>query len=378
MDLTIIVPTYNEKDVLTRLVAEITQEIGKKLSYEILFVDDSNDETPQVLEQLSHQTSTVHYLHRNNERGLASAVVAGFKIARGDSIIVMDADLQHPPSLIPMIAERLKNVDIVIPSRFISGGSDGGLNPVRKLISFTARSLGRLSIKRLRPISDCTGGYFGLKRSVIEGVALNPVGWKILIEVLVKGNYHTVHEIPYSFHSREAGASKMSLKEQWNYLVHIARLVRNSPEDLRFYSFCLVGMLGVFVNMFALTILVNLLGFYGMAASAGASVIAMAHNFVLNDRITWRDHKPATTRQHFGKLLQFIVICSVGILITALFVESFLSLNLSIYLGQLIGIMVATYWNFAVNNRFTWSNKITEESEDDKLVVTQECSREIF
>lgn len=378
MDLTIIVPTYNEKDVLTRLVAEITKEIGKKFSYEILFVDDSSDETPQVLEKLSRKISTVHYLHRENERGLASAVVEGFKVARGDSIIVMDADLQHPPSLIPMIAERLKKVDIVIPSRFINGGSDGGLNPVRKLISFTARSLGRLSIKRLKFISDCTGGYFGLKRSVIDGVSLNPVGWKILMEVLVKGNYHTVHEIPYTFHSREAGTSKMSLREQWNYLVHIARLIRSTPEDLRFYSFCFVGILGVFVNMFALMVLVNLLGLYGMAASAGASVIAMAHNFLLNDRITWRDHKPATPLQHFGKLLQFIVICSVGILITALFVESFLSLNLSIYIGQLIGIMVATYWNFAVNNRFTWANKTSEEAEEAKLIVTQECSREIF
>jgi dolichol-phosphate mannosyltransferase len=237
--------------------------------------------------------------------------------------------------------------------------------------------IGRLSIRRLRNISDCTGGYFGLKRKVIEGVKLDPIGWKILIEVLVKGNYHTVHEIPYSFFSRSDGESKMSVREQWNYILHIIRLMRNNTEDLRFYTFCIVGLLGVFVNMLTLFVLVNIIGIYGMAASAGASVIAMTHNFILNDRITWRDHKSTTALRHTLQLLQFIGICSIGILITALFVQSFLSIDWSIYIGQLIGIMVATYWNFAVNNRFTWSNKASEDMEDEKCIVTQECSREI-
>ena len=377
MDLSIVVPTYNEKDTVCKLIKAITQAVDKKLNYEILFVDDSKDETPLLLEKLSRRNPRVRFIHRKNKRGLASAVVEGFNYAQGDSIIVMDADLQHPPSLIPIIAERLKKVDVVIPSRFISGGSDGGLNPLRKLISWTARMIGRLSIHRLRDISDCTGGYFGLKRNVIAGVNLDPIGWKILIEVLVKGNYHTVHEIPYSFVSRVDGTSKMSLREQWNYILHIMRLIRNNPEDLRFYTFCIVGLLGVFVNMLALFVLVDLLGVYGMAASAGASVIAMTHNFFLNDRITWRDYKRTTALKHSLQLLQFIGICSIGILITALFVQSFLSLNRSIYAGQLIGIMVATYWNYSVNNRFTWSNKDTEDLEETKCVVTQECSREI-
>jgi dolichol-phosphate mannosyltransferase len=246
------------------------------------------------------------------------------------------------------------------------------------MISWTARMIGRLSIKRLRNISDCTGGYFGLKRSAIEGVTLEPIGWKILMEVLVKGNHQTVHEIPYSFVSRNDGESKMSVREQWNFLLHIVRLVRSNPEDMRFYTFCIVGLLGVVVNMLALAVLLNIMEVEGIAASAGASVIAMLHNFVLNDRITWKDQKQTTAWKRTLQLPQFIGICSIGILITALFVQSFLSVGWSIYIGQFIGIGVATYWNFAANNRWTWSNKESEDMAEGKLVVTQECSREIF
>lgn len=182
MELSIVIPTYNEADNV-RLIADRIQRVlsGKTASYEILFVDDSIDHTPAVLAELSRKIPQVNYLHRKGKKGLASAVVAGFNRARGSLIIVMDADLQHPPELIPLILKRLVKADIVIPSRFISGGSDGGLNGLRKLVSWTARMIGRISITRLRDISDCTGGYFGLNRSVIAAAKLNPIGWKILM-----------------------------------------------------------------------------------------------------------------------------------------------------------------------------------------------------
>lgn len=227
MDLSIIIPSFNEgKNVIT-LVHKIRESLQNfSGTYEIIFVDDSRDDTPELLAQLTKEFLEVSYLHREHERGLGTAVVAGFVKSRGDKIIVMDADLQHPPELLPEIVKNLDHYEVVIPSRFIKGGSGGGLSASRRFVSWAARKLGQVFIKKLRAISDCTGGYFGIKRSVIRDVKLDPIGWKILIEILVKGHYQTVLELPYTFLARDVGDSKMSLKEQWNYLRHVAKLVR--------------------------------------------------------------------------------------------------------------------------------------------------------
>lgn len=223
----IILPSFNEgKNVIAITHRILAALANMSINYEIWFIDDSRDNTPQLLETLSKQFPQVHYLHRQNARGLGQAVVDGFQQAQGKYLIVMDADLQHPPELLPSIIDHLLNgCDIVIPSRFIKGGSDGGLNIFRKFVSWGARKIGQFAIKKFRHFSDCTGGYFGLKREVIDGIHLNPTSWKILIEILVKGNYTYAQEIPYHFVARDTGHSKMSLKEQWNYLKHIAELV---------------------------------------------------------------------------------------------------------------------------------------------------------
>jgi dolichol-phosphate mannosyltransferase len=129
----------------------------------------------------------------------------------------------------------------------------------------------------------------------------------------------------------------------------------------------------VIVNMLALSTLVNIFRVEGMMASVGASVIAMIHNYVLNDKITWKGHKQSEIWRRALQLSQFMCICSLGILITALAVQGFLSLGRSIYVGQFVGIAVATFWNFSANNQWTWSNSVIYP----KLIVTQECSREI-
>jgi dolichol-phosphate mannosyltransferase len=226
LDLSIIVPCFNEGNNVRTLAYKITENLQVlPCRYEIIFVDDSRDNTPAILQELKEEFFEISYIYREHERGLGTAVVTGFANSRGDKIIVMDADLQHPPELLPKIIAQLATHDIVIPSRFIAGGSGGGLNLFRRFVSWLARKLGQVFIKKLRHISDCTGGYFGLKRQVISNVQLNPIGWKILIEILVKGHYISVHEVPYEFNARDEGDSKMSLKEQWNYLRHIVALV---------------------------------------------------------------------------------------------------------------------------------------------------------
>lgn len=369
MELSIVIPTYNEQVNVRLITAEIQKAmIAQDGSYEILFVDDSSDDTPKVLEELSRQFSQVRYIHRSDEKGLATAVVTGFRQSRGKYIVVMDCDLQHPPALLPLMVKRLAEADVVIPSRFIAGGSDGGLNIWRKAVSWVARTIGRMSISKIRGISDCTSGYFGLRREVVEGVSLDPVGWKILLEVLVKGNYLTVHEIPYSFAVRDQGVSKMSAREQWNYLRHLARLVAGSPEDRRFYTFCLIGSLGVVVNMLALTAVLKLFPAAKILASVAASFIAMVHNFLWNEGVTWRTRQQIDQGSRLVQFVKFLLVSVFGIVLTAVFVRAFLGLGLSIYVGQLTGIIAATYWNFTVNDRWTWSGAASSM----KPVVTQE------
>ncbi|MCL6454068.1 MAG: glycosyltransferase family 2 protein [Alicyclobacillus sp.] len=376
MQLSIIVPTFNERDNVRTVVERIERALnGTTDRYEIWFVDDSRDDTPIILEELAAHHRHVKYIHRENGRGLATAVVEGFSRATGTWLVVMDADLQHPPELLPTILSRLQaGADIVIPSRFVKGGSDGGLSPVRKLISWGARTLGRLAISRIRRISDCTGGYFGLHRAVVEGVELDPIGWKILLEILVKGNYHSVHEIPYEFHARDAGESKMSLHEQWNYIRHLAKLIWNSPDERRFYVFCMVGALGVVVNLVVMSILL-----YGLhvrpatLASVIASVVAMCHNFLWNDKVTWKEHAHPVRWRRMLQMPIFMAVSAVGIGITALFVRLFVLLGWEELLGQCLGIVVATVWSFTANSRFTWSTpKSTETHTKRKVRVTQE------
>lgn len=357
MNLSIIIPTYNEREN----VQVITQRIKTALAntaicYEIWFIDDSKDNTPDILAQLAQEYPQVNYLHRENGRGLGTAVVEGFARAKAQYIIVMDADLQHPPELLPLMIEKLQaGCEVVVPSRFVPGGSDGGLNPLRKLVSWTARVLGQLALKRLRNISDCTGGYFGLHKKVIEQVNLDPIGWKILMEVLIKGNYNQVCEIPYGFVDRHAGDSKMSLKEQWNYLHHIAKLVYSSPEDRRFYLFCLIGGMGVMTNLLLFSLFFYELHFHPLMASVCSSVITMLHNFLWNDLVTWKECGLVGKRQQLKRFVQYSSVSLGGIAITALTLKLFLIMNWHELLGQLAGIALATLWNYFANKHWTWS-----------------------
>ncbi|WP_167758803.1 glycosyltransferase family 2 protein [Thermaerobacter sp. FW80] len=288
--LSIIVPTYNERENVVQLTDRIAEAVS--IPYEIVFVDDSDDDTPAILAALARQRPQVRFVHRTSQRGLGSAVVEGFHLAQGHLLAVMDADLQHPPQLLmDMVRAAEAGADVVIPSRFVPGGSDGGLNGFRKLVSWTARMLARLLLHRVRPVRDPTSGFFLIRRSVVEGIDMQPIGWKILIEILVKGRYRRVVEIPYTFAARAAGESKMGLREPWEYLIHLGRLVAASPEDRRFWLYCLVGASGVVVNFTVYWFLVRLAHWPVPTAGAAAALCAMISNFLLNDRLTWRERK---------------------------------------------------------------------------------------
>lgn len=222
-DLSIIIPTFNESNNVNLLTSGIKKALqSTTLTYDIWFMDDSTDNTCVLLEKLSRDFPFIHYIHRTGVKSLSKAVEEGFQLSSGQYLIVMDADLQHPPEVILDIIRQLQaGYDIVIPSRFIQGGSDGGAPILRKLISLVARLIGRLSLKKVRHVRDCTSGFIGFDRRIIQNTKLDSISWKIVIEILVKGSYSSLIEIPYHFNKRSAGASKLNAKEQWRYLVHI-------------------------------------------------------------------------------------------------------------------------------------------------------------
>lgn len=228
--LSIVVPTFNEAGNVEKLADRVKAALPD-VNYEIIFIDDSTDNTPEVLEELSMKDSRIRFEHRVGETGLATAVIRGFNVAEGEILACMDADLQHPPEILrPMYAAVMSGFDFCIPSRFIPGGSDGGLDPYRKFVSWTARWIGKVALPCIRKISDPTSGLFMFRKKAIDGADLRPVGWKIMIEVLAMSEYSTVVEIPYSFQDRTSGESKLSGKVTMQYLQQVKNLMSRATK----------------------------------------------------------------------------------------------------------------------------------------------------
>lgn len=219
--ISVILPTYNERENIEKVVGEIFNVV--KNDVEVIVVDDNSpDGTGLVAEKLSEQFN-VKVIHRPKRLGLSPAVVEGFKIAKGDIIGVMDADLSHPPSLVPQMISLLENdaADIIMGSRYSTGGLVETWSPFRKTVSKFATFLA----KCLVDVKDPMSGFFFMKKNVIENTALNSKGYKILLEILVKGNYDKVIELPYIFRGRGVGKSKLNAKEYAKYLADWFRLL---------------------------------------------------------------------------------------------------------------------------------------------------------
>ena len=236
--LSIIIPTYNEKDNIKILVKKIEDSV-KDIEHEIIFVDDSNDGTDKEIKKEQKNNSNIVLNHRIDKKGLSSAVIDGIEISTGNIIAVMDADLQHPPHLLKQMYDEIVNgVDICIPSRFITGGNDGGLNLYRKAVSATARYIAKIFIPNLYKISDITSGIFCFRKDILDkNYKLNPIGWKIMLEVLCKSNYKIISEIPYRFDQRNACNSKMNKKVMLEYLKQVKILrkekIKNNYKVIR-------------------------------------------------------------------------------------------------------------------------------------------------
>jgi dolichol-phosphate mannosyltransferase len=224
-DISIIIPTCNERNNVEILLERIHQCV-KRFDYEVVIVDDdSPDGTGYRVKELSEKYPAKTVVRRN-EKGLAMAVVEGFKHATGDILIVMDADLQHPPEkLVALIEEIYNGADIVIGSRYAEKNGFGEFSFSRKMTSKCANVLAKILFQKLSKINDIQSGFFALKTDVVNGVNLTPAGYKILLEILIVGNYKNVKEVPYIFSKRKKGKSKFSAKISLDYIFHLLNLL---------------------------------------------------------------------------------------------------------------------------------------------------------
>ncbi|HLW59435.1 MAG TPA: glycosyltransferase [bacterium] len=242
--LSIIIPTYNEAETIGALVDRTTAALDG-LDYELVVVDDSTDGTDRIVAGLAGTRPGLRLIHREGRGGLASAVIDGINAASGEVMCVLDADLQHPPEAVPWLHRALEHTgaDLAVASRYVPGGRSE-LSPLRQIVSRVAVALAQVLLRRARGISDPMSGFFAFRRRVVEGVRLRPLGFKILLEILVRGHVRRVVEVPYRFEVRHTGQSKLTLSQHWEYLRHLLRLRREEPPTATFERFVLPPTFG--------------------------------------------------------------------------------------------------------------------------------------
>jgi dolichol-phosphate mannosyltransferase len=287
LSVSIIVPTFNEAPNVSTLVERLCVSL-EGIAAEIIFVDDSTDDTPDVIRAVAATSSVpVVLLKRETpEGGLGGAVVAGLRAATNDWCVVMDGDLQHPPELIPALLKSAaaQDADVVVASRYIKGGSSSGLNGgIRHFVSGVSTLLTRAMFpRRLRDCTDPMTGFFAIDTTSIDLEGLRPRGFKILLEVLAR-NPLRVAEEPFVFAERHAGESKASLREGLRFLLQLAAL-----RFGRLSSFAVIGAFGALANL-AIMAALQAAGVWYLAAAAIAAIVTIVGNFLLQERFVFRD-----------------------------------------------------------------------------------------
>ncbi|MFP6667896.1 MAG: glycosyltransferase family 2 protein [Pirellulales bacterium] len=355
MAVSIIVPTYGEAEnlpVLIPRVAEVLREAG--IAAEILIVDDNSpDDTEQVCRQLAGDYP-VQLLIRRDERGLSSAVLHGMRHARGGVLLVMDADLSHPPEKIPEMVATLQreDTDFVIGSRYVKGGAtDGDWGFFRWLNSKAATWLA-MPLTRAR---DPMAGFFAVRKSAVDSAEeLDPIGYKIGLELLVKCRCRAVREVPIQFSDRLHGESKLTLKEQINYLRHLKRLYEFKLGRLaRPLKFCMVGSTGQAVDLSAFALLLAVAPL--SIARALAIWVAMTWNFWLNRSFTFGGYKLRPIWQQYvlfclSCLMGAVVNWSISVGLCAAF-DFFAQWKI---LAAITGVLAGTAFNYLLSSRIVF------------------------
>lgn len=376
MPLSIVLPTYNESQNIARVLDSIAGTLPADAHAEIIVVDDNSpdgtgDIASQLAKKFGNKKLRIKVINRPDKLGLSSAILAGIKSAIGDIIVVMDGDFSHPPHTIPHMVDELQNskYDIVVASRYIRGGSVIGWPFKRRLMSKGATKIAQVGLGI--EVKDPMSGFFAFKRRVIEGVKFDAIGYKMLLEILVKTKGARVKEVPYTFTNRVAGASKLDLSVVFDYFRAVWKLYRygrsvaagEKRTSVRFLSkagrFYTVGATGLLVNylasLFFNTFVPELWYLY---ATVIGIVFSMSSNFFFNKVWTFedRDFGAKKTAIQYGMFMGF---SSLGALIQLGMVYTLVENYNAAYPPALIlGVATAAVGNFLLNKKWTFKEKI--------------------
>ena len=357
IELTVVVPCYNERANVAPLVAKLDAALAG-IAWEVMFVDDNSpDGTAAEVRRLAARDPRVRCIRRIGRRGLSSAVVEGALASSATFIAVMDGDLQHDETRLPVMLAALRGgtYDLAVGSRHVEGGNTTGLaNRWRQALSDAGTTLAQ----RFLPVrlGDPMSGFFMLPRLLFERLAphLTAQGFKILLDLVLSAEAPLrVIEIPAEFRKRLAGESKLDVLVLAQFAGLLVDKTLGGLLPLRFLSFAAVGVLGVGVHVAILIAGREGLGLGFSAAQIVATVIAMIFNFQLNNEITYRDQRLRGPRLWRGLLL-FVLVCGIGAIANVGIARILYETNTYWTLAGTIGAVIGVVWNYAVSATLVW------------------------
>ncbi|HEX2225766.1 MAG TPA: glycosyltransferase family 2 protein [Candidatus Binatia bacterium] len=355
-ELSIIVPTYNERDNAPELVRRLDKCLAG-YSWEVIFVDDdSPDGTATVVRQVAQRDGQVRCLHRIGRRGLSSACIEGMLASSAPYLAVIDGDLQHDETLLPSMLHALKTgeYDVAIGSRYVSGGGTGAWETSRVHMSRFATAVSRLIVGA--DLKDPMSGFFMIHRDAFNAAVrnLSVIGFKILLDLFASSPRPLrFKELPYEFRARRAGESKLDSRAKWDYGMLLLDKLIGRLVPVRFIAFTFVGSIGVAVHLAVVTLLFKGFNVAFLPSQILATLVAMTTNFALNNVFTYRDVRLTGWRWLRG-WVAFIVACAFGTLANVGVAAYLFENNAGWTVAALAGIMVGAVWNYATTRVYTW------------------------
>jgi dolichol-phosphate mannosyltransferase len=363
-DLSIIIPTRNEAGNIAQLLRRLEPVVSTR-SVEIIFVDDSTDDTPQTINDAAityiRPIRLIHRLPEQRVGGLGGAVVEGMRAARGHWMIVMDGDLQHPPELIPHLLQQAldRSSDLVVASRYCEDGSASSFSLTRSLLSKSSTWAAKAVFPgRLRRVDDPMSGFFLVRRGALDLTALRPNGFKILLDIVARTPNLNISSVPFQFGERYAGESKASLTEGLRFL-NLLLTLRFGPGFLKFSQFGLVGLSGLLVNTLLLAFWTETVGLYYMLSLVLATQGSSLWNFFLTEFWVFKraDHRGSQlSRGALFVAMNNLALLARGPLVFLL--TSFLGMNY--LLSNVTSMAVLLIVRFAVADSLIWKFRPVE------------------
>jgi dolichol-phosphate mannosyltransferase len=355
-ELSIVVPTLNEVGNIELLCNKISAVL-KEINWEIIFVDDNSaDGTKALLDKISSQHHNIRAIHRINRTGLSSACIEGMLASKAPIVAVMDADLQHDETLLPIMfaAFSKKTLNIAVASRFAAGAELGDFSAKRELLSNMGNLLSRLVLK-VR-LTDPLSGFFMLRKEVLHELSprLYGKGFKILLDIFASSKRPlNFIEVPLRFNTRHSGESKLDTTTALEFIGLLCHKIFGKIIPVRFILFSLVGLTGIGVHLLVLTVLHIAINTQFVWSQTIATYIAMTSNYFINNSFTYRDKKLHGKKLFFG-LLSFYLVCSLGAFLNVAFASLLYEKNFHWAIAGTAGALIGAVLNYALSSIFTW------------------------